>query len=153
MHEPEFEFQKLEVYQRALDLQPLLVRIMAQLPRGSGDLKNQLRRSERSIRLNIAEGSGRHRPGGKVERYRTARGSANECAVALARRSGIAGSGHAGRTRSTGAATALYTPSFARTSYNSSLNFAARSKSIAVAACFICSSRILAHCSRSTSSA
>ena len=83
MDEPEFEFQKLEVYQRAMELKPLITEIIGQLPAGHGDLRGQLRRSERSIRLNIAEGSGKHRPGGKSERYRTARGSANECAAAL----------------------------------------------------------------------
>lgn len=83
MNEPEFEFQKLEVYQRAMELKPLIDQIIRQLPPGHGDLRGQARRHERSIRLNIAEGSGKHRPGGKAERYRTARGSANECAAAL----------------------------------------------------------------------
>ena len=83
MDEPEFEFQKLEVYQRAMELKPLIDEIIRQLPPGEGDLRSQAKRHERSIRLNIAEGSGRNRPGGKAERYRTARGSANECAAAL----------------------------------------------------------------------
>lgn len=83
MDEPEFEFQKLEVYQRALELMAVIREIIRQLPSGNGDLISQVKRHERSIRLNIAEGSGKHRPGGKVERYRTARGSANECAAAL----------------------------------------------------------------------
>lgn len=78
-----FEFQKLEVYQRALELKPIISRIVDQLPPGNGDLRSQLRRAERSIRLNIAEGAGKYRPGGKAERYRTARGSANECAAGL----------------------------------------------------------------------
>ena len=83
MSEPAFEFQKLEVYKLARSLQPLIGEIVAQLPRGSGDLRSQLLRPERSIRLNIAEGAGRNSAGGKAERYRTARGSANECAAAL----------------------------------------------------------------------
>lgn len=74
MDEPEFEFQKLEVYQRALELMAVIREIIRQLPAGSGDLISQVKRHERSIRLNIAEGSGKHRPGGKVERYRTAPG-------------------------------------------------------------------------------
>ncbi len=78
-----FEFEKLDVYQRALELRPLIAELVATLPPGYGDLRSQAGRSERSIRLNIAEGSGRRRPGGKVERYRTARGSANECAAAV----------------------------------------------------------------------
>jgi four helix bundle protein len=83
MSDPRFEFEGLEVYQLALRLRPLVARIAAELPRGEGDLRGHLRRSERSIRLNIAEGAGRHRPGGKAERFRTARGSANECAAGL----------------------------------------------------------------------
>ena len=83
MDQPEFEFQRLDVYQRAMDLRPLITALVSELPPGEGDLRSQLRRSERSIRLNIAEGSGKHRPGGKVERFRTARGSANECAAGL----------------------------------------------------------------------
>ncbi len=83
MEQPEFEFQKLEVYQLAVRLQPLVKAIADELPRGYADLRSHLLRSERSVRLNIAEGSGRKSPGGKAERYRTARGSANECACAL----------------------------------------------------------------------
>lgn len=82
MSEPGFEW-KLEVYQLAMRLKPLIASITAELPRGYGDLKDHLLRSDRSIRLNIAEGAGRNSPGGKAERYRTARGSANECAAAL----------------------------------------------------------------------
>jgi four helix bundle protein len=82
-YEFEFEFERLEVYQAAVRLRPLVAEIGAGIPRGEGDLRNHLRRSERSIRLNIAEGAGKHRPGGKAERFRTARGSANECAAAL----------------------------------------------------------------------
>lgn len=83
MNEPTFEFQKLEAYQLALRLTPLIARIVEELPRGYGDLRGHLGRSERSIRLNLAEGAGKHRPGGKAERFRTARGSANECAAGL----------------------------------------------------------------------
>jgi four helix bundle protein len=79
----QFEFEKLEVYQLALELRPMVVKIARQLPRGYGDLRHHATRSERSVRLNIAEGAGKHRPGGKAERFRTARGSANECAAAL----------------------------------------------------------------------
>lgn len=83
MEEPQFEFHRLEVYHRALELKPLIDRVIGQLPPGNGDLRAQMKRHERSIRLNIGEGSGKHRPGGKAERFRTARGSANECAAAL----------------------------------------------------------------------
>lgn len=78
-----FEFEKLEVYQVALELKRFVKKIARDLPRGYGDLRHHASRSERSIRLNIAEGAGKHRPGGKAERFRTARGSANELAAAL----------------------------------------------------------------------
>lgn len=78
-----FSWPRTEFYHRAMELKPLIDEILGQLPPGNGDLRGQLRRNERSIRLNIGEGSGRHRPGGKAERFRTARGSANECATAL----------------------------------------------------------------------
>ncbi len=79
----QFEFQKLDVYRVALVLHPKIVAIAKALPRGYGDLRNQLLRAERSIRLNIAEGAGKKSPGGKAERYRTARGSTNEVAACL----------------------------------------------------------------------
>lgn len=78
-----FEFKKLHVYKLAIQVKPLVDKIIVDLPTGYGDLKSQLRRNERSIRLNIAEGAGKRRPGSKAERYRTARASANECAAAL----------------------------------------------------------------------
>ena len=83
MKELRFEFEKLEVYRLAMELRPLVAKTAGRLPRGYGDLRGQIARAERSIRLNIAEGAGKHRPGGKVERFRTARGSANECASGL----------------------------------------------------------------------
>ena len=83
MATPQFEFHKLDVYQTALQLRPRITAIARGLTRGYGDLRSQLLRAERSIRLNIAEGAGLNSPGGKVERYRTARGSANECAACL----------------------------------------------------------------------
>ena len=79
-----FPFEQLEVHRLALELMPLIRDILASLPRGYGDLKHQMHRSARSIHLNTAEGSGRRKPGHKVNRYDTARASANECASAIA---------------------------------------------------------------------
>ena len=79
-----FPFERLEVHRLALELMPIVRDILASLPRGSGDLKRHMERSARSIHLNIAEGSGKRRPGHKASRYDTARASANECASAAA---------------------------------------------------------------------
>lgn len=78
-----FPFERLEVHRLALELMPLIRDIIASLPRGYGDLKQQMHRSARSIHLNTAEGSGRRKPGNKANRYDTARASANECASAV----------------------------------------------------------------------
>ncbi len=78
-----FEFEKLQVHARSLDLLGLVREVCAQLPRGCADLRDQALRSARSVHLNIAEGAGKYRPGAKAERYVTARASANECAAAL----------------------------------------------------------------------
>lgn len=79
-----FPFEKLEVYQLAVRLAGVVREILEQIPPGHSDLCNHLGRSERSIRLNTAEGSGRRPAAQKVHRYDTARASANECAAALA---------------------------------------------------------------------
>ena len=60
----EFLFEKLDVYQRALDLVETLDKtidsIKGRFPAARID---QLTRASMSISLNIAEGSGRRRPG------------------------------------------------------------------------------------------
>lgn len=43
MSEENFEFEKLDLYELALQLLPIVTRIMKQLPRGYGDLKDHLR--------------------------------------------------------------------------------------------------------------
>jgi four helix bundle protein len=79
-----FPFERLEVHRLALELMPVIRAVTDSFPRGYGDLKDHIHRSGRSIHLNIAEGSGRRRPGNKVSRYDTARASANECASGIA---------------------------------------------------------------------
>jgi four helix bundle protein len=75
-------FQRLDVYRCAITFLTLSGPLASRAPRGHGELADQLRRAALSIPLNIAEGSG------KVDRdaeryYRTARGSALECAAIL----------------------------------------------------------------------
>ena len=53
-----FEFEKLDVYQVALDFVVVADEICEALPPGRAYLKDQLRRSANSIPANIAEGVG-----------------------------------------------------------------------------------------------
>lgn len=53
------------------------------LPRGHGELADQLRRASISIVLNIAEGAGEYSKADKARFYRIALRSATECAAVL----------------------------------------------------------------------
>ena len=79
----EFDFQKLDVYQKALDFAVLATEINAALPRGNAHLADQLQRSSTSTPLNIAEGAGEFSPREKARFYRMARRSATESAGLL----------------------------------------------------------------------
>lgn len=72
-------FRKLEVYQLAIRFLPIAARICASIPRGYGDLGDQLRRAATSVPLNIAEGSGKNTVANQKRDYADARGSAMEC--------------------------------------------------------------------------
>ena len=75
-------FQRLDVYRCAVRLLALASALAARLPRGNGELADQLRRAALSIPLNIAEGSGKEgRDSARF--YAIARGSALECAAVL----------------------------------------------------------------------
>jgi four helix bundle protein len=52
-------FQRLDVYQRAIEFLALTAEITERLPRGHADRGDQLTRSAESVVRNIAEGSGR----------------------------------------------------------------------------------------------
>jgi four helix bundle protein len=76
-------FQRLEVYQRSIEFHALVVRAIADVPRGHGPILDQLRRAAGSTPLNIAEGAGRTGAADAARCYAIARGSAMECAAAL----------------------------------------------------------------------
>jgi four helix bundle protein len=76
-------FQKLDVYQRSIEFLALVHRLLPQLPKGHGDLADQLRRSAQSTPQNIAEGAGRTSKPDKARHYTIARGSAMESASHL----------------------------------------------------------------------
>jgi len=54
-----FMFEKLEVYQKALDLADEIAALTENFPRGYGFLADQLNRAALSIATNLAEGNGR----------------------------------------------------------------------------------------------
>ena len=75
-------FQKLDVYQAAIDFIRHTARIGTRLPKGQADLFDQLQRAAQSVPLNLAEGSGKFNRDAK-RFYAIARGSALECAAVL----------------------------------------------------------------------
>ena len=74
-----FGFQRLDVYQCAIQFFGLATRLAECVPRGYSSISDQLRRAALSVPLNIAEGSGKTaRDAARF--YTIARGSALECA-------------------------------------------------------------------------
>jgi len=55
MERSPLDFERLDVYRCAIDFLALAVRITTHMPRGHGDLRDQLRRASTSIPLNVAE--------------------------------------------------------------------------------------------------
>ena len=74
-------FQRLDVYQRAIDLVAFTATI--DFPRGLAHLADQLRRAALSVPLNVAEAAGRNSDADAARHYAIARGSAMECAAIL----------------------------------------------------------------------
>jgi len=78
-----FAFERLDVYERAIEFLVLVTRIISELPGGNGSLAGQLRRAGLSVPVNVAEGVGRARAADRRRHYAIARGSAMECAAIL----------------------------------------------------------------------
>jgi four helix bundle protein len=78
-----FGFQKLDVYRCAVTFLGVSSSLAERVPRGHGDLADQLRRAALSVPLNVAEGSGKGTMKDREARrfYAIARGSALECAA------------------------------------------------------------------------
>ncbi len=86
-----FTFEKLHVYQKAVDFTDMICRLTERFPRGYGFLVDQLNRASLSIAANIAEGNGRFTKADRKNFFDIARGSAQECVplLELARRRGL----------------------------------------------------------------
>ena len=76
-------FQRLDVYQRAIQLLALVYDIVDELPKGHGHRGDQLVRSAESVVRNIAEGAGRWSAADSAKHYKIARGEAMESAASL----------------------------------------------------------------------
>lgn len=76
-------FQRLDVYQRAIEFLALAIDIVDELPRGNGERADQLTRSAESVVRNIAEGAGRWSAADSAKHYKIARGEAMESVASL----------------------------------------------------------------------
>jgi four helix bundle protein len=74
-----FAFEKLLVYQKAVDFADTISKLTEQFPRGYSYLANQLNRASLSIAANIAEGNDRFTRADRRNFFFIARGSAQEC--------------------------------------------------------------------------
>ena len=75
--------ERFDAYRYAVQFLAKAVTIQRAVPRGHGDLVDQLRRASLSIPLNIAEGSGRTSDAERRRFYTIARGSSLECGAIL----------------------------------------------------------------------
>ena len=75
-----FNFEKLEVYKKAIDFADKIYKICRNFPSNETyGLAGQIKRASVSISSNIAEGSGRYNKKEFVQYLRIARGSIYEC--------------------------------------------------------------------------
>jgi len=78
-----FAFEKLKVYQKAVDFADHVCRLARGFPRGFWFLADQLNRAALSIAANIAEGNGRFTKADRKHFFAIARGSVQECVPLL----------------------------------------------------------------------
>ena len=79
-----FSFEKLEVWRRSLDFADTMFDLAESLPQSlQFSLGEQLRRASLSVPTNIAEGSGRDKPGEARFFFRVSKGSVYECVSLL----------------------------------------------------------------------
>lgn len=76
-------FQRLDVYQRAIEFLALAIEVVEELPRGHAERGDQLIRAAESVVRNIAEGAGRWSQADGSKHYKIARGEAMESASCL----------------------------------------------------------------------
>jgi four helix bundle protein len=86
-----FAFEKLIVYQKAMDFSDRICEVTSSFPRGFYFLVDQMNRAALSIATNIAEGNGRFTIRDRKNFFGIARGSVQECVplLELAHRRGL----------------------------------------------------------------
>jgi len=77
------DYEKLDVYQRAIEHLACVFKWLPLLPRGHSALTDQWRRAAMSIPLNIGEGAGKTSRAERAHCYAIARGEAMECGAIL----------------------------------------------------------------------
>ena len=78
-----FAFEKLNVYQKAVDFADKICIITSAFPNGYYFLRDQLNRASLSISANLAEGNGRFTKSDRKHFFIIARGSTQECVPLL----------------------------------------------------------------------
>ena len=78
-----FMFEKLEVYQKAVDFAEQTSNLTDSFPKGYYYLVDQLNRASLSVAANLAEGNGRWHKSERKQFFWIARGSAQECVPLL----------------------------------------------------------------------
>lgn len=78
-----FAFEKLIVYQKAVDFADKICAATSEFPKGYYFLRDQLNRASLSIAANIAEGNGRFTKNDRKNFFIIARGSVQECVPLL----------------------------------------------------------------------
>lgn len=78
-----FMFEKLIVYQRAVDFADRVMTATKNFPRDAGFVRDQLIRAALYISLNTAEGNGRHHKNDRRHFFIIPRGSLRECVPLL----------------------------------------------------------------------
>jgi four helix bundle protein len=79
----QLSFQRLDVYQRAIEFLSLVIDIVEDLPKGHAARADQLMRAAESVVRNIAEGAGRWSEADSGKHYKISRGEAMESASSL----------------------------------------------------------------------
>jgi len=94
-------FERLGVYQKAVDFTDQVLALTEGFPRGYGFLADQLNRASLSIPANIAEGNGRFSKADRKHFFAIARGSVRECIplLEIAKRRGLLAEGDWGLRR------------------------------------------------------